>query len=648
MKRSVYLLIYTLNATFAFATEDINRLRHELSETAPDTLRVWQFRDLAYYYQSVNPDSAIYFAQRGAELAQQIEFKDGEIWCLYQKALALESKHHLDSAFFTYQIALQMAEDSGETLSQAKLLNAIGVFHYFSGDFYDAVHFYHKGYDLADSLGYLEGKSYALNNLAIIYRQQRRYKEALELYDKSILIKEIEGDTAGIITGLYNKGLAYSFLSRYPESMESFLQAESLAEDYSGELKQLPNLAIGLGVAHYHLGDLAESRPYLEAGIQLAEPSTPEWIAASAYLGSIEAFHGKISQGLHRIEAAYDQVLLSGRKELLKSILKLRAITAEHAGDLALSTESWKAHQLLTDSLHHESSQWAMEDMQARFDLIEKENLIDLQRLELEKKATQRIWYLSLGFLLVLGLVTSVLFLRKIWKQKKQLSLEIKEREAALAENDLLLAEMHHRTKNNLQLLNSILSLHSRNTRDQKARKALQSSRDSVGAISLLHQQLYQCKDLRNISFESYIERLCAYFKEAFLLVDREIELNYHCDAFSLDIDQAIPIGLVINEMITNAIKHAFPNRAGRIDLLVTQEASHITIAVRDNGQGQIQQEVEEMGTGKELIQIFSQRFNAKFNYIDQPSGTHAEFSIPIIIKNDEGAQSKAYSRGRR
>lgn len=618
-------------SAFTSQSAEIQRLRHELQYATSDTSKVWMLRDLAYYYQPVDPDSAIHYARRGVSLATMLEFPSGQIWCLYQEGLAYGTKNQLDSSFAIFEEAIRLAEESDDALSQAKLLNAVGVSHYLAGNLHDAVLYYNQGFLLSDSLHYQEGKSYALNNMAVIYRLQRRYDQALDLYGKSLDIKIVERDTVGIISGLYNKGLAFSYLDRHEESLAALLESKALADMYSGTVVDTPSITIGIGVAHYNLGNIPESRKHLEAGIAWSQNVTPEKIAAMTYLGSIDVMQGRSQQGLVRIEEAYQMTVNSGRKELLRTVLKVRASAAERADDHLLANESWKAYNLISDSLNNESNRWAMEEMQARFELLDKENTISLQQLQLEKKTAQRKWYLFSGLLLMVGLVGVVFFLRKILRQRKQLAREVARKKEALNENNLLLREMHHRTKNNLQLLNSILSLHSRNTDNDMARNALQSSRDSVGAIGLLHHQLYKTDDFRMIAFQTYVCELCDYFQKAFSLDERNISLRSQCDTFDIDIDKAIPIGLIVNEMITNAVKHAFHRRdSGTVDLHVKKEKTRITIEVKDDGIGFNDSTKQTDGVGKRLIHILSAKFKADFDYISKTEGTIARFSIPL------------------
>jgi len=623
-------LLLSLFSALMLQSQEIERLKHELSFAKTDTSKVWKYRDLAYYYQNINADSALYFAGKGYDLAEFLEFPSGKIWCLYQAGRAYENINQLDSTFAIYNRALLITQKYNDSLSEAKLLNSIGVMHYFSGNLHDALMYYNKGVLLSEALDYHEGVAYALNNMAVIYRLQRRHDKALEIYNKSLDIKIRQNDTVGIINSLYNKGLAYSYLGAFEQSLSTLTQSKMLSEKYREPNANIANIDIGIGVAHYNLGAISTAKEFLNKGIQFSERITPERIAAMAYLGSIEVMEGSLDKGLKRIEEAYEITVSSGRRELLRTVLKERALTFERVNNHLMSSESWKAYSIISDSLNQESSQWAIKEMQARYELKDKESTITLQKLQIEKEVGQKRWFLISGVFLVLVLFIIILFLHKILKQRKQLSIEISKKEEALKENDLLLQEMHHRTKNNFQLLNSILSLHSRSIDNPIAQKALQSSRDSVGAISLLHHQLYKTKDLRNVYFRSYINELCAYFNNAFSLGERKITLKCTCEDFSVDIDKAIPLGLIINEMVTNAIKHAFENNdTGEILLNITSQTGRITIEVEDNGIGIDSEFKNPTGIGQKLINIFSEKFKADFKYVNTGKGTLARFSIP-------------------
>lgn len=612
--------------------QEIDSLRRQLVYAKTDTAKVWIHRDLAFYYQSINTDSAIYFANRGVDLSRFLNFSKGEVWCMYQKALAYENQNKLDSAFQIYDDAIDIATKHNDALSKAKLLNAIGVTHYYAGNLKDALDYYQRGLDWSMELGYSEGISYALNNMGVIYRMQSRFNKALEIYNKSLDIKKQENDTIGIISSLYNKGLCYSYLKKFNESLETFQKSEEFSKFIDPDHPLIPNTAIGKGVALFNLGEHDQAKEYLKSGIKQLQQPTPEKISAMAYLGAIEVKAGN-PKGLEKIEEAYEAIVNSGRKELLRTILKEKAIAAEILSNHKMAGESWKEYSHISDSINMESSLWAIEEMQAKFELKDKENTIALQQLEIEKESAKKKRYLHSGLFLLVVVVGGSFFMSKIMKQRKQLADLIHIKDKVIDTNELLLQEMHHRTKNNLQLLNSILNLNSRNAQSPAAIKALQSSRDSVGAISILHQQLYVNKDFRHVDFAQYIQDLCEYFRSAFMLKDRNITLKCDCKPLSLDIDQAIPSGLIINELITNSVKHAFPKcKPGYIHLKIDSTLTNIVLEVKDNGESDIELNHSE-GTGKKLIDIFKHKYDGKFTYFNSGKGTIGRFSMPLKIR---------------
>lgn len=611
---------------------NIDSLKQRLTWTKTDTSKVWLLRDISYYYQSVNADSAILYSKAGYDLASAIKFPSGQIWNLYQNALAYETKNQLDTALSIYFKALKIAKIQQDRRSEAKLYNSLGVVYYYAGKFPEAITNYSNGFSLSDSIGYGEGKAYALNNLGVIYRLQHRFIKALEIYNKSLEIKKLERDTIGIINSLYNIGIAYSFLDQYEECLYNLREANRLAELNQTNGYEIANIHIGIGVALYNLGDLKNAKINLEKGLASTENrSGYKWIPGIAYLGAIEVTEGLREEGMKKIEEAYQLALNSGRLELLKGILKERANAAAKIGNYWLSMESWKSYNFISDSLNTQSSRWAQEEMLVLYEMKEKEVTIAQQALQLERETSRKNWYLISGGFLVLMLLSSSVFMSVIWIQREKLKKEVRMKETALKENELLFQEMHHRTKNNLQLLNSLLSLRSRGSDNPEIKEALQSSSESVGALGLLHNRLYKSKDFRKVAFSAYVNDLFKYFNDAFALKERNIILNCECDDIEMDIDMAIPLGLIMNELITNAIKHAFTDEdGGTIKVNFRRTEDKFTLEVIDSGKGLDLNNSHKNGMGRTLIRIFGNKFKAEFKYLTIESGTFASFVIPI------------------
>ncbi|WP_406666761.1 sensor histidine kinase [Gallaecimonas sp. GXIMD1310] len=197
----------------------------------------------------------------------------------------------------------------------------------------------------------------------------------------------------------------------------------------------------------------------------------------------------------------------------------------------------------------------------------------------------------------------------------------------ALEEKTVLLGEVHHRVKNNLQVISSLLNLQAR-TAPEAIQEALTDSQHRVKAMALIHQLLYERQDFSQLDLKAYMERLGYLLRESMLRRMPGIKLNVNCEVdFSLDLDRAVPCGLLVNELVTNAIKHAFPDGQGQITidilgpdrLVVSDDGIGLPDAVIPGevdslGYQLIPLLVEQMGATMAIARETGSRFDMQFN----------------------------------
>jgi PAS domain S-box-containing protein len=159
---------------------------------------------------------------------------------------------------------------------------------------------------------------------------------------------------------------------------------------------------------------------------------------------------------------------------------------------------------------------------------------------------------------------------------------------ASLREKEVLLKEIHHRVKNNLQIVSSLLYLQARRTEHSGAISALRESRNRIKSMALIHEKLYQSPDLASVDMGEYTRSLVSDLQHSHIAEDTAVRLTVTIEDIPLGITEAIPCGLIINELVSNALKHAFPKgRAGEIVIqLLRRDAGQITLTVSDNGAG--------------------------------------------------------------
>jgi len=167
---------------------------------------------------------------------------------------------------------------------------------------------------------------------------------------------------------------------------------------------------------------------------------------------------------------------------------------------------------------------------------------------------------------------------------KKETEIELR---TLLSEKEVLLKEVHHRVKNNLQVISSILNLQSSYVKDQNTLDILRESQNRIKSMSFIHESLYRSDDFSYVNFSSYITSLSSNLVQSYIIEHGNINLELELGDINLNLDQAIPCGLIINELVSNSIKYAFPNnRQGSIRLELIKENNKLFFNVSDNGVG--------------------------------------------------------------
>jgi len=234
------------------------------------------------------------------------------------------------------------------------------------------------------------------------------------------------------------------------------------------------------------------------------------------------------------------------------------------------------------------------------------------------------------------GQKLSTVILRDITERKqadRQLRQTLAEKEAALADKEALLREVHHRTKNNLQMLCDLLYLQTETLRGEEGKTALQDAYQRIYAIARLHEQLYQSMQSGRIRLDEYLARLVAGFKDVYPGV--AVRLETLGDDLCLDLDRAVHVGLVANELLTNALKHAFPpGQPGEVAVRLRKVDAHLELQVRDTGTGLPPHLRLEQATtlGLRIVHILARRLRAAIR-VERDHGTAVTLAFPLAAE---------------
>lgn len=238
----------------------------------------------------------------------------------------------------------------------------------------------------------------------------------------------------------------------------------------------------------------------------------------------------------------------------------------------------------IENKLYHRNSRNQLEEMK-QIHQIDKYSL-QIETAEREKKQNLYIAIAATFLTIVISLGAYWVYYR-IKKDNAIISTQKALLENSLAEKEMLLKEVHHRVKNNLQIISGLLEKQAMKTTDELTQKLIKEGQDRVFSIALVHQNLYQSENLSTIEIKTYLETLTQNIQQSHQSTQQEILLTLDTDTSSLTLDTAIPLGLILNELITNCYKYAFAGREkGEIKIQFHQKEGRFNLSVADNGIG--------------------------------------------------------------
>lgn len=469
-----------------------------------------------------------------------------------------------------------IAIPDNDHLGLARHHNKVGYYLYKDKSAATAINEFNK------ALGYLKVYN---NDIAI-------QKSENDLFESEALRAEIEG----------NIGKCHVLLKEYIESIPLLTNSIKALKDYNhgryGE--QIVDNTLSLAEAHLKLDNNRTAKRLLDGGFETMD--IQQEIKRNKLLGS---FHDKFEN--FKSSAEYykrNQQITDSLKANEVSILNQQLVAIVGDSDLENSRRIINEQKLANEKIRSE--------IQAKDERI---NLVFISLI-----------FTLLGFAgLVYAYMKSIKNQRLIADQKRII-------EDSLKEKDSLLKEIHHRVKNNLQMVSSLLSLQTRNTKSKAAIAALEEGKSRVKAMALIHQKLYQNEDLSVIEMQGYIESLINSVQSVYKKGGHNISITVDAEGTELDIDRAIPFGLILNELVSNTFKYAFPENDddGKIYIHLRKNGKQGYFEYSDNGIG-LSDEVDERtnnSMGLRLINRLVNQLQSKLNVDRSKEGVRFWFNF--------------------
>ncbi|MEM9823779.1 MAG: sensor histidine kinase, partial [Bacteroidota bacterium] len=349
------------------------------------------------------------------------------------------------------------------------------------------------------------------------------------------------------------------------------------------------------------------------------------------YLGEAYLALKNYTRAIQYLGEGYDIIRETGNQGLKLEFYSY--LSRAHAGqeDYRKAFLFSEQRNTLNDTLYQISKAEAEEEMETRFETKLKENKIALQEAKIQEAQNRSRLYLIISCLLGLFVIAAIIFTYFLRRSRKELAEKNKLISKSLEEKEMLLKEIHHRVKNNLQVISSLLNLQSQTVKDASAQSAIIEGRNRVKSMALIHQNLYQEQDMRGVDAAEYVTKLTENLFDSYQVDHENIRFQHRVSPLTLDVDTVIPIGLILNELISNALKYAFPEgRPGILEVRLEESQEGLKLSVLDDGVG-VEPEVfnhQSNSMGYRIIRAFVKKLKAIMT-VNHENGTRIDILIP-------------------
>lgn len=542
-------------------------------ELEEDTAKLEILNDLIKSTLWNYPDQALQFAETYDSIAQDTRIPKYLGKGKNFRGMCYHVRGDAEQAMKYYLEAIDFFEVAKDSLFIGILYNNIGACSLYREKPAETVEYYHKALRYFVATKNEEWINNVNVNLGVQYISLEEYEKSNAFNQKALDYYQNKKDLHHQGLVMANMGSNYLFLKEFKKSLEFSIKALDLI-DPNQDMSLVAIANTNIGNAYIKLMTPDQAKPYLDKALYLSR----EYKSLEREIGATKAM-----TNYYRAVGQYKKGL-----------------------------EMYEAHVVLKDSLFNKEKDKAIVEASTRFETKKKQQKIDLlnaknevQKFKLNQSRRQSFFYI-LG-ILGLGLLALVLFYAFQTKKK------------SLTEKELLLKEIHHRVKNNLQVVTSLLNIQQRRINDPEAIEAIQESKNRVESMALIHKSLYQNNDLSNINSRDYIQQLVAYIFKTYSINQNIISYHLDVQTIKMDMDTLIPLGLILNELVNNAIKHAFSEKeGGTISIIMKEQKEKIMLQVSDNGIGMPdEQKLRNANSfGFKMVQAFVKKLNATLNIL--------------------------------
>ncbi|MEE9349038.1 MAG: histidine kinase dimerization/phosphoacceptor domain -containing protein [Flavobacteriaceae bacterium] len=583
------LLISTL--TFSQNNKVVDSLLNIVKTSKNDSVVMTTYNKLrrATYYSDAKASKN--YTQKYLEYAQKRSDSAQIILAHFYLGNANVMSGNYEKALEKYLISANYYQQKKDFNRYASVLNSLGAVHEKTQNDSLSLHYYKLARKTGKSIKDFKRSGIASINISNIYNNKKDFKNALFFSEDSVEDLKTHPSYQSFLT------LAEINLASVYNNTDDYVKASKLYDkllkkiDSTKDMYSYAGILLGKGTALFRQGKTKKAKPFVEQAYQKFKNNN---------------FTDEKFQMMPELISIY--------KDL---------------GNYKKSVSLYDEYTILKDSILNNKQDKNIANAIQKYETDKKDAQLKVLSLENEKTAQQKqmYLYLALAGLLIAGLIGYSL--RKNRKTTKILASNNIQLNKALGDNEILLKETHHRVKNSLQMISSLLYLQSENIEDEKAAASVKDGQIRVKSMALIHQKLYQKDNLTGVEVSDYINDLAESVFQSHNVSNEDINLSIDVDKMILDIDTITPIGIIINELIVNALKHAFDETSIKpkiiISLIKKQDA--LVLKVADNGKGFKPDTKKEKSFGMKLIKSLSRKLKADLTILSK-NGTEVVLNI--------------------
>ncbi|MCL6259406.1 tetratricopeptide repeat protein [Aquiflexum sp. TKW24L] len=603
-----------------FDADYLDRLESGLKDIKVNTLRVKVLNDLGYYYHTRNLKKSMTIITQGLEEARLMDDKYWEGRLQVSQGAILLRLDELDWAEIVLKSAIEKIPEKESWL----LYTNLGYVFERQGNLGVAFEYAAKTLKIGEKYRDEKAIAMAYSDMSNLFWKQEKYEigleyglKSLEIFEKRNL-KDLDYDFT-----LQVVGSNLIKLGKYEEARRYFEKSIIIGEKY-GFYNNLSDTYIALSDLYNELGDYKEAEKSGFEALKYAELLDNNFMIMRSLL-SLGKSNNSIGHFSHAIQLLEKSILVAsndfGDKYYLGLVYNELSESYEGEKRFAKALEAYKKYDELRQSVFTSEADQRISQLQTEMNVSQKEHTINLQQARLEKQKILQTFVLTLSGLLVV--ILGVLFI--VMRRRRNYNLLLEQQNL---EKEYLLKEIHHRVKNNLETISSLLALQTAKIENKEFQSIMEETQNRVHSIGLIHQKLYQGKDIKSIEMRDFFLTLGEYIIDTFNASSR-IELYCDMEPLGLDIDRAIPIGLIVNELLSNSLKYAFPNeKHGKIKISLSEKNSHLILHFSDDGIGMGEKpEIRGSGFGTQLITLLTRQLDGKMALFTN-SGTEIFFEF--------------------